>query len=975
MKRFTLIWLAILGLCLPVLAEPQSATPLISETTFTLSPLVTKTESGEMYQLQAEFYAQTLKDGVIRIESSAWDQAHELRLGDLEAGKHKLEFAIPPVEGPVEITFLSSLGQQKLPTQTLPSPKKWTIYLVQHVHTDIGYTRPQTEILPEHLRYIDYALDYCDLTDAYPDHAKFRWTCEVAWAVDEYLKRRPAAQIQRLKQRVAEGRIELAGMYLNMAETATESSLAASLQPLRTFKEQFNLPVRTALQNDVNGAAWCLVDYFHNLGIEYLSMGINKTRSLLPFDYPTTFWWESPSGKRILAYRADHYHFGNFWGIHDGQVAPFRDGLLGYLASLDERGYPFDRVSVQFSGYHTDNSPPAMISSDMVKEWNKTYAWPQLRIATAQEFLDYVAQNHADDLPTYRQAWPDWWTDGFGSAARETAAARDTHVNLESSQILLAMAATLGATLPDDAMKRVDAVQEQLLFYDEHTYGAAESISDPMAENSMVQWGEKSSYAWEAVKKAGMLREEAMGILQEYLPRAEKPTISVVNTLNWERSGLIELFIDHEMLPLRKRFQIIDTATGQAVPTQLIRSRSEGSYWALWVSDVPALGYKTLRIEASDLEETKAFPEIQDTAGLENPFYTLRMDPLTGSISSLVDKETGKELVDTASGWNLAQVVYESHPNDRVLNQNAFQRTSLTNVSIKPGTDGPLWQSLVIAGDAEGGINPNALHCEIRLFNHSKRIDFLFSLRKKPITQPEGVYIAFPFHQPEAKIVYEAQGGYVTPGVDQIERSSSDWQTIQNFAAVRGQDSQTIFVSGQVPLVQFGDFNLGKWQEIARPEKPYLFSWVMNNYWFTNFRAMQEGEFHWRYTLTTTTDTSNTAAVRLGWGARIPMVTRVFPPSHGQETHVPLTLSALGYDCGSITLVQAYPARYGKGLIVHLREVAGKTTTLPASEWIGNRRIQRADEVTVVEDVLIPDLSTITLKPYESKFFKLTLAD
>jgi hypothetical protein len=28
---------------------------------------------------------------------------------------------------------------------------RWTVYLVQHVHTDIGYTRPQTEILPEHL--------------------------------------------------------------------------------------------------------------------------------------------------------------------------------------------------------------------------------------------------------------------------------------------------------------------------------------------------------------------------------------------------------------------------------------------------------------------------------------------------------------------------------------------------------------------------------------------------------------------------------------------------------------------------------------------------------------------------------------------------------------------------------------------------------------------------------------------------------
>ena len=58
---------------------------------------------------------------------------------------------------------------------------KWTLYLVQHTHTDIGYTKPQTEILTEHLRYIDYAVEYCDLTADYPEDAKFRWTCEASW--------------------------------------------------------------------------------------------------------------------------------------------------------------------------------------------------------------------------------------------------------------------------------------------------------------------------------------------------------------------------------------------------------------------------------------------------------------------------------------------------------------------------------------------------------------------------------------------------------------------------------------------------------------------------------------------------------------------------------------------------------------------------------------------------------------------------
>ena len=76
------------------------------------------------------------------------------------------------------------------------------------------------------------------------------------------------------------------------------------------MKDDFGFSVHTAMQNDVNGAGWCLVDYFSDSGIRYLTMGINKTRSILPFDKPTTFWWESPSGKRMLAYRADHYHLG-----------------------------------------------------------------------------------------------------------------------------------------------------------------------------------------------------------------------------------------------------------------------------------------------------------------------------------------------------------------------------------------------------------------------------------------------------------------------------------------------------------------------------------------------------------------------------------------------------------------------------------------------------------------------------------------
>jgi hypothetical protein len=130
--------------------------------------------------------------------------------------------------------------------------RKWEIKLIQHTHTDIGYTRSQTDILAEHLRYIDYSLDYCDATDNYPDNAKFRWTCEASWPGDEYLKCRPAGQIERLIKRIKEGRIEVTGMYFNFDELPDEKILASSLAALGRIKEK-GIPVSLAMQTDVNG--------------------------------------------------------------------------------------------------------------------------------------------------------------------------------------------------------------------------------------------------------------------------------------------------------------------------------------------------------------------------------------------------------------------------------------------------------------------------------------------------------------------------------------------------------------------------------------------------------------------------------------------------------------------------------------------------------------------------------------------------
>ncbi len=932
--------------------------------------LLVKTAAGERQKARLEIISAGLRNASCTISHPTWNKPLLLKLGSVPAGKCYREILLPKTSGSGMLQAILESGNETytLPPFILSTVKPWTVYLVQHSHTDIGYTRPQTEILPEHLRYIDYALDFCDLTDSYPEDSRFRWTCEVSWPVREYCRYRPQAQIDRLKRRIAEGRIEVAGMFLNMSDIADEAILAASLQPLAECKKTLNAPVVTAMQDDVNGLAWCLADYFSDAGIKYVSMGINKTRSLLPFDRPTAFWWESPSGKRVLAWRPDHYMTGNFFEIHQARLDLFEPRLISYLQSLGEKGYPFDRVAIQFSGYSTDNSPPAMKECDLVKAWNEKFAAPKLRIATAREFLDYISAHHGDQLEVRRQAWPDWWTDGFASAARETAAARQTQTAMQINLGLFSMARLLDRPPADGTAGRIRLAQEALLFYDEHTFGAAESISDPMAENAMIQWGEKSSYAWEGVKRATMLREEALGSLQDLIPRSQAPTLAVFNTLNWPRSGLIETFIDNEMLPAAKKFRIVDAETGESIPAQWTKGRQEGNYWALWAKEVPALGYKCYRIITLNAESKTGPPIRKGEPILENVFYRLQMDEQTGAIRSLQDKQTGAELVDPHSPWQLGQFIYEKLDGDRNSFSGKFHRSSLRAVTVSLLADGPLWKSLLIKATADGLHPESSFSCEVRLYETEKRLEWIYRCRKLPVTDPEAVYVAFPFNLSNSRITFECQGGMVEPGVGQIPRSASDWQAVQNYIVVKGDEGQIVWGSNEIPLVQLGDINLGKWMETTEIKTPHLYSWVMNNYWFTNFLAKQDGELTWRYYLTSQGASDPVAAARFGWSSAVPMPVRVLAPGRAEDQKP--SFSGVTVWPENVLMVNSRPAWRGNGLVLQLRETGGRAATLPVAGLLNAKKITSAETVNALEESIQPVIGQIDFMPYEMKMIK-----
>jgi hypothetical protein len=194
---------------------------------------------------------------------------------------------------------------------------------------------------------------------------------------------------------------------------------------------------------------------------------------------------------------------------------------------------------------------------------------------------------------------------------------------------------------------------------------------------------------------------------------------------------------------------------------------------------------------------------------------------------------------------------------------------------------------------------------------------------------------------------------------------------VQNFAAVKNNEAQILFSSNDVPLVQFGDINTGRFYYKHKPENPHIYSWVLNNYWTTNFKASQEGEMKWKYYLTSSSDLSISFATRFGWESRVPMLTRVIPPDNSVKRTETSSRSLLDFELPNVLLVNARPSQSGDGVILHLRETEGGHAILDVPGLLAQTGAAEAFEVNVLGEEIQQLTGPTPLDHHETRFILL----
>ncbi len=372
------------------------------------------------------------------------------RKATIDLGKNIIYFPITQVKERKEVELsIAVAGKEPVVRNVTVKPvRKFTIYFLPHSHVDIGYTHTQRQVEQMQWDNFEKAMVLAEKTADYPAGARFKWNTEIFWPVDGYLRNSSAEKRQKFMEAVNAGILHPEALYGDNLTgiMRPEELFRLAGENVKPLKKEFGIDIKTAMITDVSGYSWGIIPALAHNGVKYFSSGPNHMMALphggdrigytLEAWGDRPFYWESPSGQHkvlfwVTAHGYSWFHGGNIGEIQKAGSAP----ILSYLDELDEEGYPYDMLYLRYT-IGGDNGPPDPGLPDFIRDWNKKYEWPKMRIATTLELFEDFESKYADQLPVLRGDFTPYWEDGAASSARETALNRNAVDKLVKAEIL-----------------------------------------------------------------------------------------------------------------------------------------------------------------------------------------------------------------------------------------------------------------------------------------------------------------------------------------------------------------------------------------------------------------------------------------------------------------------------------------------------------------------------------------------------------
>ena len=731
-------------------------------------------------------------------------------------------------------------------------PELEEIVVVFKTHFDIGYTHLASDAVQCYrTSMIDNALN---AISGMPQGQQFAWTLP-GWPLAQILwDKQDPARLRRVEDAIKAGRIAWhAFPFSTETDGLDMETLVRGMEFSSALSRKYGKPLScSAKVTDVPNHSWFLPTLLANAGVKFLHIGANN-QCIAP-DVPDFFFWEGPDGSRILVYLSK---------------GSYGTGLF------PPKNWPFKTwFAMQMTG---DNAGPPSSGgvANLLKVAKDRYPNAKVTLGTIDDFYHSISKEDLSHVPVVRGDMPDTWIHGIGSMPVETAIAHNTRPQLVAWEMLENLLVQDKLRPAANSAKIAEAYENSLL-YGEHTWGSqTEGIQGDL-------WGDKLKKAiaeYKAQKASGVnipLHKPGMAFFEESFDQhrryiwktrdlaeagmaadmkalaanvaGEGPRAVVFNPLPWKRDAVV-------------------TVNGQP----------------LLARDLPPSGYKSFPLPGN------AQPQPAPAGNtLQSPFFKLTVDPAKGGITSLVDKRTGRELVEKDavlgqylfeqfSGNDVVSFIgdYSAYGAGRGMKHGAkltpglmywsgmqlgkpFMPLDITySASYAAGgtarTECDAVSQTVILTLPPSGKNPDPVTLRVRLYDNLPYLDLEWEIKDKtPDRIPEGGWLCLPFNLTNPAWKLGRLGAPVDPAKEIIGNNNVHLFALQSGVSVRGEDGNGVAVCPlDSPLVSLGEPGLWKFSKAWTHRQPRVFVNLFNNMWNTNFPLWIDGSWRSRVRLWT----------------------------------------------------------------------------------------------------------------------------
>ena len=820
------------------------------------------------------------------------------------------------------------------------------VVVVFKTHFDIGYTDMASNVVRRYqTTMIDDALKVVDQNRGLPPEQQFVWTLPgwpMAKIAEDWPGQTPERK-RRILQALKDGRFVVHALpFTTHTELLEPEDLVRGLGFASRLARSVGLELpRDAKMTDVPCHSWILPTLLRHAGVDFLHLGCNAA-SRSP-EVPRLFWWEGADGSRVLTmYTAESYG--------TGLVPPTDWPYQTWLALI-----------------HTgDNHGPPTPEEvrKLLEEAKQKLPGVKVRIGRLSDFSDGILAEKAE-IPVVRGDMPDTWIHGPMSDPWGASLARCFRPAIERIEVLDTLMRTWGCRSTNPSETVAEAREESLL-YGEHTWGGALYWVSQYTSGRALAYGEE----WKTLREEGKYRRledswaehtayiEAVLDLTEPVSEPQQKSLAkavkvkgrrivVYNPLPWKRDGVVVA------ASVGKHASLRAVDDNEIVPTHTYHDT------ALWfvARNVPAMGYRTY-VPAKPKPTPSTLRADQATGTLENAFFRVVLDPERACIRSLVDKRSGRELVDTNAPFGLGQVLHERFDADQVAAfvkayvkiDAAWATNELGKPAMPPASEVPYrsaspksnrlpWLEqtpVLVRAIMEASPTPEfpgRVSVIVRLDRDQPYVDFFLTVGNKPADPwPEAGWICLPFAIDEPQFQLGRLGGIVDPAKDIVTGANRHLLALNSGMIITDPQGRGVgWCDESNPLVSLEQPGCWKYSRDFVPRKSHVFVNLFNNQWTTNFR-LWNGHSWMSSIRIWSVDGGDpaTSLVKPSWETRVPLQAGF---ASGPAGKLPTTQSGLEVSRPGVLVTAFGPNPDGPGLVLRLWEQAGRSgacrVTLP----------------------------------------------